>query len=256
MLDKKLTSKGDRGIVTVETKGINQRGEEVCYFRRKVMVWTARGRADSAAARTRDAIWADDASDRPAERPPGFGARRRRLRAGPARYPRRGRRAARRRARHRPGARGRATSPPAPASSPACSSAAAPTWSPSSRSRRCGRSSPRCCPDVEVLDGTAEAIPARRRRRRRRHRRPGVPLVRLRRRARRDRPGRCVPAGGLGLVWNRARRVGAVGRPMSEVVRVGRPPGVPVLPRPTGRRCSTAAASSTAATARSAGTSR
>ena len=32
-------SKNDRGIVTVETKGINQRGEEVCYFRRKVMVW-------------------------------------------------------------------------------------------------------------------------------------------------------------------------------------------------------------------------
>ena len=40
VLDKKLTSKGDRGIVTVETKGINQRGEEVCYFKRKVMVWT------------------------------------------------------------------------------------------------------------------------------------------------------------------------------------------------------------------------
>lgn len=33
------TSKGDRGIVTVESKGINQRGEEVCSFRRKVMVW-------------------------------------------------------------------------------------------------------------------------------------------------------------------------------------------------------------------------
>ena len=33
------TSKPDRGIVTVETKGINQRGEEVCYFKRKVMVW-------------------------------------------------------------------------------------------------------------------------------------------------------------------------------------------------------------------------
>ena len=49
VLEKKLTSKGDRGIVTVETKGINQRGEEVCYFKRKVMVWTretapARGR--------------------------------------------------------------------------------------------------------------------------------------------------------------------------------------------------------------------
>ena len=33
------TSKDDRGIVTVETKGFNQDGLEVCYFRRKVMVW-------------------------------------------------------------------------------------------------------------------------------------------------------------------------------------------------------------------------
>jgi acyl dehydratase len=40
VLDKRPTSKGDRGIVKVETKGINQRGEEVCYFIRKVMVWT------------------------------------------------------------------------------------------------------------------------------------------------------------------------------------------------------------------------
>ncbi len=40
VLDKLLTSKGDRGIVSVETKGINQRGEEVCYFKRKLMVWT------------------------------------------------------------------------------------------------------------------------------------------------------------------------------------------------------------------------
>ena len=34
-------SKPDRGIVTVETKAFNQRGEEVCYFRRKLMVWKA-----------------------------------------------------------------------------------------------------------------------------------------------------------------------------------------------------------------------
>jgi acyl dehydratase len=33
------SSKPDRGIVTVETKGFNQDGVEVCYFRRKVMVW-------------------------------------------------------------------------------------------------------------------------------------------------------------------------------------------------------------------------
>ena len=39
VLEVKETSKGDRGIVTVETKGINQRREEVCCFRRKLMVW-------------------------------------------------------------------------------------------------------------------------------------------------------------------------------------------------------------------------
>jgi acyl dehydratase len=39
VLDKNETSDGKRGIVTVETKGINQRAEEVCYFRRRVMVW-------------------------------------------------------------------------------------------------------------------------------------------------------------------------------------------------------------------------
>ena len=40
VLDRKeSSSRPDRGIVTVETKGINQRGEEVCYFKRRVMVW-------------------------------------------------------------------------------------------------------------------------------------------------------------------------------------------------------------------------
>ena len=32
------SSRPDRGVVTAETRGFNQRGEEVCYFRRKVMV--------------------------------------------------------------------------------------------------------------------------------------------------------------------------------------------------------------------------
>jgi acyl dehydratase len=32
-------SKPDRGVVTVESKGYNQRGQEVCYFRRKILVW-------------------------------------------------------------------------------------------------------------------------------------------------------------------------------------------------------------------------
>jgi acyl dehydratase len=39
VLDKtESTSKPDRGVVAVETRGYNQRGEEVCYFRRKVLV--------------------------------------------------------------------------------------------------------------------------------------------------------------------------------------------------------------------------
>jgi acyl dehydratase len=50
------SSKDDRGVVTVETKGLNQRGEEVCYFRRKVMVW----KREAGPARKRpygDDIW-------------------------------------------------------------------------------------------------------------------------------------------------------------------------------------------------------
>lgn len=39
VIGKKEISDGRRGIVTVETKGINQREEEVCFFRRKLMVW-------------------------------------------------------------------------------------------------------------------------------------------------------------------------------------------------------------------------
>jgi acyl dehydratase len=39
VLDKKESgSKPDRGIVYVETRGFNQRGERVCVFRRRVMV--------------------------------------------------------------------------------------------------------------------------------------------------------------------------------------------------------------------------
>ena len=36
---RESNSKPDRGVVKVETKGINQRGEEVCSFIRSVMVW-------------------------------------------------------------------------------------------------------------------------------------------------------------------------------------------------------------------------
>src|SRR5881227_1050784 len=39
VVDTRESSKGDRGIVTVETKAFNQHGVEVCFFRRKVMVW-------------------------------------------------------------------------------------------------------------------------------------------------------------------------------------------------------------------------
>ena len=39
VLDKKESkSKDDRGVVSVETRGFNQRGEEVCYFKRSVMI--------------------------------------------------------------------------------------------------------------------------------------------------------------------------------------------------------------------------
>ena len=39
VLDKKeSSSRNDRGVVTVETRAFNQRGEEVCYFKRRVMV--------------------------------------------------------------------------------------------------------------------------------------------------------------------------------------------------------------------------
>jgi len=51
------SSKQDRGIVTVESKGFNQRGEEVCFFRRKVMVWKA------AAAPVRRRPYPDDVWD-------------------------------------------------------------------------------------------------------------------------------------------------------------------------------------------------
>lgn len=36
---KESASKPDRGVVTVETKAFNQDGKEVCFFRRKVLVW-------------------------------------------------------------------------------------------------------------------------------------------------------------------------------------------------------------------------
>lgn len=55
---KGSSSKPDRGIVAVETKGLNQRGEEVCSFRRKLMVW----KRDAAPQRQRpydESIWAD-----------------------------------------------------------------------------------------------------------------------------------------------------------------------------------------------------
>jgi acyl dehydratase len=44
VIDKKeSSSKPDRGVVTVETKGFNQNGDEVCSYQRKVMVWKAEG---------------------------------------------------------------------------------------------------------------------------------------------------------------------------------------------------------------------
>ena len=46
VIEKRLSSsRPDRGVVTVETRAFNQRGEEVCFFRRKVMVPTRAGAA-------------------------------------------------------------------------------------------------------------------------------------------------------------------------------------------------------------------
>ncbi len=57
VLEKTLTSKGDRGIVAVETKGINQRAEVVCEFRRKIMVWTDAASPYRKRPYDSDAIW-------------------------------------------------------------------------------------------------------------------------------------------------------------------------------------------------------
>ena len=46
---RESSSRPDRGVVTVESRGFNQRGEEVCFFRRKVMV----PKRDAAAPRVR-----------------------------------------------------------------------------------------------------------------------------------------------------------------------------------------------------------
>jgi acyl dehydratase len=57
VLEATETSKGDRGIVLVETKAFNQHGDEVCYFRRKVMVWKRE------AAKPRQRPYGDDVWD-------------------------------------------------------------------------------------------------------------------------------------------------------------------------------------------------
>jgi len=38
VLELRESSQGDRGIVTLETLGMNQRGEQVCSYTRKVLV--------------------------------------------------------------------------------------------------------------------------------------------------------------------------------------------------------------------------
>ena len=49
---RESSSRPDRGVVTVETRGFNQRGEEVCFFRRKVMVPKRDAAPAASAART------------------------------------------------------------------------------------------------------------------------------------------------------------------------------------------------------------
>ena len=51
--------KTDRGIVTVETKGFNQDGEEVCYFRRKVLIWKKEFAPDRRRPYDGKEVWTD-----------------------------------------------------------------------------------------------------------------------------------------------------------------------------------------------------
>ena len=123
---KESSSKPDRGVVTVETRGFNQRGEEVCYFRRKVMVPKRDAAPSRASGRTSRSL--DVASARLPVLP------HRRRRRSPATIVRRDR------------AHGRVPRPPAAVPGPHARRARART------SRRCAtcrrptsaRSSPRC----------------------------------------------------------------------------------------------------------------
>jgi acyl dehydratase len=54
---KESSSKPDRGVVLVETKGFNQDGKEVCYFRRRVMVWKREHAPGRARPYDADAAW-------------------------------------------------------------------------------------------------------------------------------------------------------------------------------------------------------
>ena len=69
-------SKPDRGIVTVETKAFNQDGKEVCYFRRRVMVWkrdSVPARRRPRGGRTGDPLGAHHRAGRPHPLPAGRG---------------------------------------------------------------------------------------------------------------------------------------------------------------------------------------
>ncbi|HQV56915.1 MAG TPA: MaoC family dehydratase [Ilumatobacteraceae bacterium] len=60
VLDKKASSsKPDRGVVTVETKAWNQEGKEVCYFRRRVLVWKRDALPGRDLPYDADAAWSD-----------------------------------------------------------------------------------------------------------------------------------------------------------------------------------------------------
>jgi hypothetical protein len=44
-------------VVTVETKGFNQDGQEVCYFKRKVLIWRREFAPDRARPYDGDHAW-------------------------------------------------------------------------------------------------------------------------------------------------------------------------------------------------------
>ena len=158
---KESTSKPDRGIVTVETKGFNQDGKEVCYFRRRVMVWKREAAPDRQRPVRRAEAWGERVTIHPAaaqrvRRLPG------RARTSGAGRPTPTEAVEGRRSRCGIGPHGRRVLDLAAGTGKftrLLARSGRGSWR-SSRLRRCGAELVAQLPEVRVLGGTAEAHPA------------------------------------------------------------------------------------------------